>query len=394
MLNGLRVLDLSRVLAGPYATQMMADMGAEVWKLESFKGDDTRYWGPPFVKSESAYYLSVNRNKKSLAINLKTKEGQEIVQDLAKKADIIIENFKVGDLKRYGLDFETIKDINPKIIYCSITGFGQTGLRSHEPGYDAAIQALSGLMAMTGEKNGTPIKTGVALIDVLAGLHATVAILAALHEQKATGKAKYLDLALFDVALASLVNQAQATLVSGNAPKRLGSAHPQIVPYQGFAASDGFFMLAVGNDSQYKDMCLAINKAELWEDKRFQTNTGRVKHRKELVAILAAIFISKSREQWLSIFNKNNVPATPVNDLLEALADKQVSSRGLIEDIKHPSIDNLKMIASPFKHSLENNRLEPPPLLAQNTKEILQTVLGFSDSELARLEQKQIIKTS
>ena len=392
MLSGLKVLDLSRVLAGPYATQMMADMGAEVWKLESFRGDDTRQWGPPFAGGESAYYLSVNRNKKSLAINLKSKEGREIVLALAEKADILIENFKAGDLKRYGLDFENVKKINPKIVYCSITGFGQTGERRHEPGYDAAIQALSGLMAMTGEQDGMPVKTGVALIDVLAGLHATVAILAALHQQKTSPKAKYLDIALFDVALASLVNQAQATLVSGKAPKRMGSAHPQIVPYQGFRAKDGFFMLAVGNDSQYKDMCLAINRADLWQDSRFQTNSGRVTNRRELVADLQQVFLGKERAYWLNLFSKNNVPATPVNDLLEALDDKQVASRGLIEDISHPKIDNLKMIASPFKHSLEKTRLEPPPLLAQDSKEVLQTVLGFSDSDLDRLEQKQAIK--
>lgn len=392
MLSDLKILDLSRVLAGPYATQMMADMGAEVWKLESFRGDDTRQWGPPFANGESAYYLSVNRNKKSLAINLKTAKGQEIVQALAKKADIIIENFKAGDLERYSLDFKTIKKINPKIIYCSITGFGQTGVRSHEPGYDAAIQALSGLMAMTGETNGEPVKVGVGLIDVLTGLHATVAILAALHEQKITNKAKYIDIALFDVALASLVNQVQATLVSNKTPKRMGSSHPQIVPYQGFKAKDGFFMLAVGNDSQYRDMCLAINKAELWEDIRFQTNTGRVKHREELVNTLGQAFLENDREHWLDIFNNNNVPATPVNDLLEALDDKQVNSRGLVEDIKHSSINNLKMVASPFKHSLEKTRLEPPPLLAQHSKEILQNVLGFSDSDLDKLEQSQVIK--
>ena len=393
MLSGLKILDLSRVLAGPYATQMMADMGAEVWKLESFRGDDTRQWGPPFANTESAYYLSVNRNKKSLAINLKSKKGQEIVQALAKQADIIIENFKANDLKRYGLDYKTIKTINPQIIYCSITGFGQTGERSHEPGYDAAIQALSGLMAMTGEADGQPVKVGVGLIDVLTGLHATVAILAALHEQKTTKAAKYIDIALFDVALASLVNQVQASLVSNKNPKRMGSSHPQIVPYQGFRASDGFFMLAVGNDSQYKDMCLAINVIELWEDSRFQTNTGRVEHRQELVAKLAEIFLTNNREHWLNIFNNNNVPATPTNDLLDALADKQVASRGLIEDIAHPKIDNLRMIASPFKHSLDKTRLEPPPLLAQHSKEILQTVLGFSDSDLDRLEQEQVIKT-
>lgn len=394
MLSGLKILDLSRVLAGPYATQMMADMGAEVWKLESFRGDDTRQWGPPFANNESAYYLSINRNKKSLAINLKTKKGQEIVIALAQKADIIIENFKVGDLKRYGLDFKNIKKINPQIIYCSITGFGQTGARSHEPGYDAAIQALSGLMAMTGEADGPPVKVGVALIDILTGLHATVAVLAALHEQKTTKKAKYIDIALFDVALASLVNQVQTTLVSNKAASRMGSSHPQIVPYQGFRAKDSFFMLAVGNDSQYRDMCLAINRADLWEDTRFQTNTSRVAHREELVKTLSQVFSENNRKYWLDIFNNNNVPATPVNDLLEALDDKQVTSRGLIEDISHSKIADLKMIASPFKHSLNETRLEPPPLLAQHSREILQNVLGFSDSELDILEQNQVIKTS
>jgi crotonobetainyl-CoA:carnitine CoA-transferase CaiB-like acyl-CoA transferase len=398
MLNNVTVLDLSRILAGPYCTQLLADLGATVWKLEPPRGDDTRGWGPPFEGGESAYYLSVNRGKKSIAINLKTSEGQSIARDLAKRADVLVENFKVGDLARYGLDYPTLSNLNDKLIYCSITGFGQTGERSGEPGYDAALQAMSGLMSITGEgdkegKRGAPVKVGVAVVDVLTGLHAAVAILAALHERHVTQQGKYLDIALFDVALASLVNQAQATLMTGENPKRLGSAHPQIVPYQAFETSDGYFMLAVGNDTQYQRLCDVIGHLELWTDTRFQTNAGRVQHRQELLEHLSTIFKQNSKTYWLELCQKASIPASPINALTEAFADSQAEQRNLIETLQHPLLGNLQMVASPFKASGGSSNIAPP-LLGQDTSDILQNILGMKSEEIERLEQAGVIKST
>jgi crotonobetainyl-CoA:carnitine CoA-transferase CaiB-like acyl-CoA transferase len=392
MLQNITVLDLSRILAGPYCTQLLADLGATVWKLEPPRGDDTRRWGPPFEGGESAYYLSVNRGKKSIAVNLKTSEGQEIVKNLARRADVLVENFKVGDLARYGLDYSSLSKLNDKLIYCSITGFGQTGERSGEPGYDAALQAMSGLMSITGEENGAPVKVGVAVVDVLTGLHAAVAILAALHERHLTQKGKYLDIALFDVALASLVNQAQATLMTGENPKRLGSAHPQIVPYQAFQTSDSYFMLAVGNDTQYQRLCEVIGHLELWTDTRFQTNAGRVEYRQELLEQLSQVFKQQTKTYWLELCQKAGIPASPINTLTEAFSDVQAEQRNLVETLEHPLLGNLQMIASPFKAS-GGSSTPAPPLLGQHTSDILQNVLGLSHEEVERLERDRVIKT-
>jgi crotonobetainyl-CoA:carnitine CoA-transferase CaiB-like acyl-CoA transferase len=391
MLKDITVLDLSRILAGPYCSQMLADLGATVWKIEPPQGDDTRRWGPPFIEGESAYYLSVNRGKKSIAVNLKTKEGQALVQQLAEQADVVIENFKVGDLQRYGLDYQSVKNSNPDIIYCSITGFGQTGPRSKEPGYDAALQAMSGLMSITGEADGIPVKVGVAVIDVLTGLHATVAILAALHERNLTQQGKYLDISLLDVSLASLVNQAQATLLTGQNPQRLGSAHPQIVPYQAFETSDGYFMLAVGNDEQYRKFCEAAGCIELWNETKFQTNAGRVEHRQELIAKLNQITKMQSKLFWLELCKQAGVPASPINTLTEVFEDEQVKSRDLIESLKHPLLGSLPMIASPFKASV-NTSTQAPPLLGQHTFEVLHKTLGISKEALERLEKRGVIR--
>ena len=392
MLQNITVLDLSRILAGPYCTQLLADLGATVWKLEPPHGDDTRRWGPPFEQGESAYYLSVNRGKKSIAVNLKTKEGQEIARDLAKHADVLVENFKVGDLGRYGLDYSSLSKLHDKLIYCSITGFGQTGKRSGEPGYDAALQAMSGLMSITGEEKGEPVKVGVAVVDVLTGLHAAVAILAAVNERQLTSKGKYLDIALFDVALASLVNQVQATLMTGENPKRLGSAHPQIVPYQAFETSDGHFMLAVGNDTQFQKLCEAIGQLELWQDLRFQTNAGRVGHRQELLEHLSTIFKQNTKTYWLELCKNAGVPASSINTLTEAFADIQAEQRNLVETLQHPLLGSLPMIASPFKASGSSSTLAPP-LLGQHTSEILQEVLGMNDEDVERLKQTGVIKS-
>ena len=286
MLEEVTVLDLTRVLAGPYCTQLLSDLGATVIKIESVVGDDTRSWGPPFVDGESAYYLSTNRGKKSVVVNLKDERGRSLVSRLAMDADVLVENFKTGDLVRYGLDYQTLQGHNPQLVYTSITGFGQTGPRAAEPGYDASIQGLVGLMAMTGEKNGGPTKIGVAWVDVLTGVHAATGILAALYERNRTGKGRYLDIALFDVALASMVNQAQATLLTGQAPVPLGSGHPSLVPYQAFLAREGSLVIAVGNDTQFTSLCEVLDITQLASDARFATNESRVEHREVLVGKL------------------------------------------------------------------------------------------------------------
>lgn len=391
MLSNLIVLDMSRILAGPYCTQLLADLGATVWKLEPPQGDDTRRWGPPFAEGESAYYLSVNRGKKSIVINLKTPEGQTIVKELAKRADVLVENFKVRDLARYGLDYASLSQLNERLIYCSVTGFGQTGPRANEPGYDAALQAMSGLMSITGEEDGAPVKVGVAVVDVLTGLHAAVAILAAVNERQLTNKGKFLDIALLDVALASLVNQVQATLMTGKNPKRLGSAHPQIVPYQAFEASDGYFMLAVGNDGQFQKLCEAIDAHYLWQDSRFQNNAGRVENRIELLEKLSNLFKGQTKTYWLERCINAGVPASSINTLTEVFADEQTQARELIETLRHPLLGNLAMIASPFKASVSTTTVAPP-LLGQDTADILQNILGMNAEELEGLEGAGVIK--
>ncbi len=392
-LAGLKVLDLSRVLAGPFATQVLADLGARVWKVESLKGDDTRRWGPPFAKGESAYYLSANRGKKSLAINLKDPRGAAIVRELAKRADVFVENFKAGGLKKYGLDYESLKGENPGLVYVSITGFGQTGPRAREPGYDAALQGITGLMSITGEPDGPPMKVGVALIDVLTGWAAVSGILAALLEREKSGLGQHLDLSLFEVGLMSLVNQAQSYLVTGVPPKRLGNAHPQIVPYQAFEAKDGWFILAVGNDEQYARMCRAIGREDLIEDPRFRTNADRVQHRDALIPILAEVFRSRPRDAWIALFKAHDVPATPVHDLAEAFADPQGKARGAVWELEHPQIGTLKTVANVFQHFSRTPAVPagPPPLLGEHTFEVLREVLGYGEETLRTLARERVI---
>jgi crotonobetainyl-CoA:carnitine CoA-transferase CaiB-like acyl-CoA transferase len=393
MLHDLTVLDLSRVLAGPYCTQLLADLGATVWKLEPPGGEDTRRWGPPFAGGESSYYLSVNRGKKSLAVNLKDTRGREIARELARRADVLVENFKVGDLVRYDLDYESLQEINPALIYASITGFGQTGPRAHELGYDAALQALSGLMSMTGEPGREPVKLGVAWIDVLSGLHTAVAILAALHERKRSGLGQHLDLSLFEVSLASLVNQVQSTLLTGDAPEPLGSAHPSIVPYQAFVASDAHLVIAVGNDDQFARLCGVLELPELSGDPRFRANEGRVEHRRLLIPRLQGVLALRPRQEWLALLRAAGVPATPVNTLSETFGDPQVAARGMITSLLHPTIGNLPMVASPLRHTSRTPPADvsPPPLLGQHTREVLTAVLGIKGEDVTVLEQSGVV---
>ncbi len=389
-LQGLVVLDLSRVLAGPYATQVLADLGATVWKVEPPRGDDTRGWGPPFaephgVESElrSAYFLSVNRHKKSVCIDLKAPGGPDVVRRLAAHADVVIDNFKVGDLARYGLDAAALRAAWPRLVTCSITGFGATGPRAAEPGYDAAIQALSGVMAMNGSPDGPPAKLGVAWIDVLTGLHAAVGILAALRARDASGVGRHLDVALFDVALASLVNQAQATLLTRTPPARLGSAHPSIVPYQAFDAADAPLTVACGNDAQFARLAAVLGAPEWGDDVRFATNAARVAHREVLVPLLEARFLGAARDVWVARLVAAGVPATPVLDLAEALADPQVSARGMVTTVHDPVAGPIPTVASPFGAGARP--AAPAPVLGGDTAEVLRHALGIGEAELAAL---------
>lgn len=399
MLDGLLVLDLSRVLAGPYCTQVLADLGARVIKIEAPAGDDTRGWGPPFAGDQSGYFLSVNRGKESVAVDLKRDEGADLVRQLAAKADVVVENFKVGDLARYGLDPASLADVNPRLIYASITGYGSRGPRSHDPGYDAALQAITGLVAMTGEEGGAPAKLGVAWIDVLTGLHAAVGILAALHERETTGVGRHLELSLFEVGLASMVNQAQGALLTGDAPARLGSAHPSIVPYQAFETADEPIMLAVGNDDQFARAAAVVGAPEWTDDPRFARNAARVEHRAILVPWLQERLRRDTRDVWLARFGEANVSATPVLTLPEALADPQAEALGTVGRYLHPSAGEVSFVRSPLRHvdalagsvAPEEGRsvdsasaAVAPPRLGENTRRVLTEVVGARDVDVER----------
>ncbi len=404
MLDGLFVLDLSRVLAGPYCTQLLADLGARVVKVESLRGDDTRAWGPPFVGDESAYFLSVNRGKESLAVDLKDPRGRAAVRRLAERADVLVENFKVGDLARYGLDYPSLAASNPGLVYASITGFGQDGPRAPEPGYDAALQALSGLMELTGEEGRPPVKLGVAWIDVLTGSHAATAVLAALVARGRTSKGAHLDVALFDVALASLVNQAQSALVTGEAPRRLGSAHPSIVPYQAFEAADGALMIAVGNDAQFRRLCEVLELPDVGRDPRYLGNASRVRARDALIPVLAERVRERPRDAWLAALRSAGVPATPVATLPEALADPQTNARGLVVEGEHSGVGRVRMVGSPLWHArgpdgaplplMPREGASPvPPRLGEHTRAVLREDLGMPAEEIEALARAGVIAT-
>ncbi len=401
-LDGIKVLDLSRILAGPFCTQMLADLGAEVWKVEPPKGDDTRGWGPPFIvpaatppgwrvaeRGESAYYLSCNRGKQSLVVNLKDPRGQQIVRELALRADVLVENYKTGDLARYGLDYATLSSLNPRLIYLSITGYGQTGPRAAEPGYDVAVQGLCGIMSVTGEPEGPPMRVPVAWIDLMTGLHGAVAVLAALQERAKSGLGQHIDLALFDVGLAAMVNLAQSYLLTQQLPPRLGNAHPQIVPYGAFRAADGWFMLTIGNDEQYRRVCQAVECPELWDDPRFQTNAGRVTHRAELLPRLEALLCQRPRAYWLERFRQVGVPVTPVHNLAEAFAEPQAQARGMRQEVAHPSLGTLPLVGSPLAH-LSRTPVQVcahPPLLGEYTEAVLTGVLGYTPAQVRALAE-------
>ena len=371
-LHGIRVLDLSRVLAGPYCTMVLGDLGADVIKVESPEGDETRGWGPPFAEGESAYYLCVNRNKRSIILDFKTDAGRKIIHQLIKGSDVLVENFRPGTLARYSLDFESVSNLNPNLIYCSITGFGQTGPLRDKPGYDFMIQAMGGLMSITGEPDGEPMKVGVAVADLFAGQNAVIAILAALQARTFTGKGQHLDISLFDSQVAMLANVASNYLISSNLPKRYGNSHANIVPYQSFQASDAWFVVAVGNDRQFEKLCGVIGKWELVNDPRFSLNSERVQHRDELISILKSIFLTKASSEWLVLLENAGIPCGPINTLAQIFSMPQVEVREMLIHIEHEEIGDLRLVGSPLKFSeTPVNYKLPPPRLGGHTDEVL-----------------------
>jgi crotonobetainyl-CoA:carnitine CoA-transferase CaiB-like acyl-CoA transferase len=402
-LHGVRVLDLSRVLAGPWCTQTLADLGADVIKIERpGSGDDTRGWGPPFLPgrdghdtAEAAYYLGANRNKRSVTVDIATADGQALIRHLARQSDVFVENFKVGDMARYGLDAATLRAINPRLVYCSITGFGQTGPYRDRAGYDYAIQGMGGLMSVTGERDdlpgGGPQKVGVAVADLFTGMYATVAILAALRHRDATGEGQVIDMALLDAQVAMLANLGSNYLVTGKAPVRAGNAHQNIVPYQVFEVADGHLILAVGNDGQYRKFCEVAGCPELAEDPRFASNSDRVRHRAALVPLLAERMRSRSRADWLTALEAAKVPCGPINSLDEVFADPQVLARRMTVAVEHPFSDELRLVASPMKLSATPVSLRrAPPLLGQHTDEVL-SAAGLTSDEILRLRERGIV---
>jgi crotonobetainyl-CoA:carnitine CoA-transferase CaiB-like acyl-CoA transferase len=399
-LGHIRVLDLSRVLAGPWCAQNLADLGADVIKIERPGcGDDTRAWGPPYARDadgrdtgEAAYYLSANRGKRSVTVDIATPEGQALIRDLARHADVVLENYKVGQLKRYSLDYDSLKAVKPDLVYCSITGFGQDGPYAHRAGYDFLIQGMGGLMSVTGERDelpgGGPQKAGVALTDLMTGMYATIAVLAALTHRDRTGEGQYIDMALLDTQVAMLANVGSNYLNSGKAPKRWGNAHANIVPYQTFACADGHIIVAVGNDGQYQKFVEAGGRPELASDPRFATNPQRVAHRD----VLAEMVATRGRDAWIAALEAVGVPCGPINDVGEVFANEQVRARGMAVELPHPSAGKVTLVRSPMKMSATPATSDKaPPLLGQHTDEVLREVLNRSGDEIAALRARGVV---
>lgn len=409
-LAGIKVLDLSRVLAGPWATQMLADLGADVIKVERpVAGDDTRHWGPPFLKNdagndtrEASYFTACNRNKRSITVDMAHPEGQALLRRMAQEADVVVENFKVGGLKQYGLDYDSLKAMNPRLIYCSITGFGQQGPYAERAGYDLMVQAMCGLMSITGHADGQPgggpLKVGVAVIDVFTGLYASNAILAALNARDnartGTGQGQYIDMALLDVGMAVLANQAAGYLATGQAPGRAGNIHPSLAPYQDFPSRDGNVLLAIGNDGQFARFCQACGHPEWAQDVRFATNTARVQNRTALLALMVPVMQTRTTAEWIALLEDKAVPCGPINTIAQAFDDPQVQARGIRQMLPRQAGDGITQIATvanPMRLSATPvSYRSAPPALGQHTHEVLRE-LGLNASEVAALQQAQVI---
>ncbi|PLZ00342.1 CoA transferase [Burkholderia sp. WAC0059] len=403
-LSHLRVLDLTRVLAGPWCAQTLADFGADVIKVERpGAGDDTRAWGPPYLKTpdgadtrEAAYYLSANRNKRSITVDIASPEGQRIVRELAARSDVVLENYKAGQLKKYGLDYESLRAVKPDLVYCSVTGFGQTGPYASRAGYDFIVQGMGGFMSLTGERDGLPgggpQKAGVAITDLMTGMYATVAVLAALAHRDRTGVGQYVDMALFDVQVAMLANAGANFLASGQPPARWGNAHPNIVPYQTFQTSDGWIIVAVGNDGQFRKFVETGGRPELADDARFATNPARVRHRDVLVPILADMVRARGKQAWIAALEAAGVPCGPINDLAEVFDDEQVVARGMEVELPHPSSGAVRLVRNPVRMSETPPAVDrPPPTLGQHTDAVLRDVLGYDAGRIAALRGQRVI---
>ena len=387
------VLDISRILAGPYCTMMLGDLGAEVIKVERpGVGDDTRTWGPPFAGGESAYYLSLNRNKRSLTLNLALPEGKRIGQELARQSDVLVENFSPGVAEKLGMGWDELRGINPRLIYCSITGYGPDGPYRDRTGYDMVVSAVGGLMGITGEEDGGPVKVGVAITDVITGIMAQGAILAALYQREKTGLGQRIDLSLLETQVAALANIASNYLVAGQKARRWGTAHESIVPYQAFKAKDDYITVAAANDKLWLRLCKVLNRPDLAENPRYGSNALRVQHRKELVLILAEEFTKKTRDEWMESLVAEGIPCGPINSMESLFNDPQVLHRHMVEVVDHPTIGKLKLVGIPVKYSEATPRIRrPPPLLGEHTEEILREFLSLSGDEIRRLKEQQVV---
>ncbi|MFB6465557.1 CaiB/BaiF CoA transferase family protein [Cytobacillus sp. Hz8] len=391
-LEGIKVLDLTRVLAGPHCTMILGDLGADVIKVEAPGGsDETREWGPPFQNGVSAYYLCANRNKRSITVNLKTEKGREIIRSLVKEADVLIHNFKTGTMEKWILDYEDLQKVNSRLVFCSITGFGETGPMRQLPGYDFIIQGMSGLMSITGSEESGSLKIGVAMIDILTGLHAALSIQAALLEREKSGQGQKIDLSLLDVGVASLANVASNYLISGKVPKKLGNDHPNIVPYSTFRTVDGWMIIAVGNDRQFTNLCELLHCHDLAFHEKFHTNACRLENRQELTEILNSRLETQSMDYWIDLFSKHNIPCGPINTMDRVFSHPQVSAREMVVEMNHPLAGNIKLAGSPFKLSRTKVEMKRhPPLAGEHTDEVLQEI-GFSVEELDQLKNNHII---
>ncbi len=403
-LGHIRVLDMSRILAGPWAGQLLADLGAEVIKIERpGRGDDTRGWGPPWLKDaegndsrEAAYYTCANRGKQSVVLDITQPEGQKLIRELVAQSDVLLENYKVGGLAKYGLDYESLKTVNPKLIYCSITGFGQTGPYKHRAGYDFMIQAMGGLMSITGapdgEPGGGPQKVGVALADVITGLYASNACLAALAFRERSGKGQHIDMSLLDVQVAALANQSANYLVSNKAPQRMGNAHPNIVPYQAFATADGHFILAVGNDEQFARLCGLLGREDWTAAANYQTNQQRVQKRAELVPLLSELLCQQTTAYWVAELETLGVPCGPINTIDQVFANEQVQARNMVVEVEHTLAGKMPVVNNPVKMSETPIKLDrPPPLLGEHTQQVLTDVLGLSAEQQEKLRSLGVV---